>query len=537
MLDLNDLRAAVRAEGGFSRRLFFAYSATLATLPLWGRRVEGRVKKQAKFANNPFTLGVASGDPDHHSVVLWTRLAPQPLEDAGGMKPEFVEVRWEIADDPAMKNILHRGTTIATPQLGHSVHVVAEGLKPDRWYFYRFHCGDATSPVGQTRTLPEPTTLPHQLRFAFASCQHYEQGLYTAYEHMAKDDLDLMIHLGDYIYEYPASTKGVRRHAGPAKTKLLSLEDYRNRYAQYRSDQHLQTMHARCPWLVTWDDHEFDNNYANDISEKNDNPKTAVDPIEFLQQRASAYQAYYEHMPLRPGSLPRGPHLKLYRTASFGRLASFQVLDTRQYRTDQPNGDRPSDINDAALNPKATLLGAEQANWLKSALLKSTAIWNVLAQQVMMGMVDFAPGEAKLYSMDQWPGYAYERMRLMKWIADRKIPNPVVLTGDIHSHWVNELRVDDRKPEEPIVAAEFVGTSISSGGNGVKNPRGLETLLAENPCVKYHNRQRGYVRCTVTPKQWESDYVVVPEVLKPGGPAVVDAKFIVEAGTAGIKKG
>ena len=540
MLDLTKLRDAIRWEGGVSRRLFLAYGTALSAIPLLGTRVEGRVVRRPRLAADPFTCGVASGEPSSTGVVLWTRLAPEPLAVGGGMAPEKVEVKWELAEDEGMKSVVKGGVAVATPQLGHAVHVAAEGLKPDRWYYYRFHAGDATSPVGRTRTTPEPTATPEKLRFAFASCQHFEQGLFTAYEHMAKDELDLVIHLGDYIYEYPhnPNTKGklVRKHAGPAAGKIKTLEDYRNRHAQYRGDKLLQGMHARCPWLVTWDDHEFDNNYANLIQEEQPKGKAKADPADFLEQRANAYQAYYENMPLRPASLPRGPHMKLYRTSNFGRLASFQVLDTRQYRTDQPNNDRSSDINDEALNPKSTLIGAEQADWLKGALLRSPATWNVLAQQVMMGMADLAAGEKKQYSMDQWPGYAFERMRLMKWIAERKVPNPVVLTGDIHSNWVNELRVDDRRPEEPVVASEFVGTSISSGGNGQKDPKGLDVLLAENPFIKFHNRQRGYVRCTVTPNEWRSDYVVVPEVLEPGGAAEVPASFVVEAGRPGIKK-
>jgi len=540
VLDLTKLRDAIRWEGGVSRRLFLAYGTALSAIPLLGTRVEGRVVRRPRLAADPFTCGVASGEPSSTGVVLWTRLAPEPLAVGGGMAPEKVEVKWELAEDEGMKSVVKGGVAVATPQLGHAVHVAAEGLKPDRWYYYRFHAGDATSPVGRTRTTPEPTATPEKLRFAFASCQHFEQGLFTAYEHMAKDELDLVIHLGDYIYEYPhnPNTKGklVRKHAGPAAGKIKTLEDYRNRHAQYRGDKLLQGMHARCPWLVTWDDHEFDNNYANLIQEEQPKGKAKADPADFLEQRANAYQAYYENMPLRPASLPRGPRMKLYRTSNFGRLASFQVLDTRQYRTDQPNNDRSSDINDEALNPKSTLIGAEQADWLKGALLRSPATWNVLAQQVMMGMADLAAGEKKQYSMDQWPGYAFERMRLMKWIAERKVPNPVVLTGDIHSNWVNELRVDDRRPEEPVVASEFVGTSISSGGNGQKDPKGLDVLLAENPFIKFHNRQRGYVRCTVTPNEWRSDYVVVPEVLEPGGAAEVPASFVVEAGRPGIKK-
>jgi len=460
-------------------------------------------------------------------VVLWTRLATRPLEPDGGMPPEKVDVQWEIADDEGMKKVVRRGTAVAVPQLGHSVHVEADGLKPDRWYFFRFRAGDATSPLGRTRTLPEPAAKPDKLRFAFASCQHYETGLFTAYEHMAKDDLDLVFHLGDYIYEDAGRDKQVRKHLG---RETQTLEEYRIRYSQYRLDPLLQAMHARCPWFVTWDDHEFDNNYANDISEKKD-----VDPVEFLLRRANAYQAYYEMMPLRRRSLPHGPDLLLYRKASFGRLAEFLILDTRQYRTDQPNGDRPSEINEAALDRKATLLGRRQFNWLKASLLESTGEWNVFAQQVMMGMVDRTPGEKRLYSMDQWPGYAYERGQLLTFLQERRVSNPVVLTGDIHSNWVNDLRVDDRKPELPVVATEFVGTSISSGGNGTRQPKNLKELLEENPCVRFYNAQRGYVRCTVTPTAWRSDFQVVEEVTKPGAPIVTRASFVVEAGKPGAR--
>lgn len=551
MIDLKNLRSAIRYEGAFSRRLFLAYGSALSAVPFLGERSSLRAKPV--FAGNPFTLGVASGEPNETGFVIWTKLAPKPLEVAGGLPAEMYDVTWEVATDDKIADVVKRGTTTATPQLGHSVHVEVDGLKPDRWYFYRFRCGDAESPVGRTRTFPEATAKPSQLKFAFASCQHYEQGLFTAYEHMAKDNLDLVVHLGDYIYEYAGREKQIRKHAGK---KIYSLEDYRIRHNQYRSDPLLHGMHALCPWLVTWDDHEFENNYANGIAEKKAIPKTTTppgekeanpngmppvdklhyDPVEFLEQRANSYQAYYEMMPLRRMSVPRGPDMKIYRTSTFGRLAAFQVLDTRQYRSDQPNNDRPADLNEEALSPKQSMLGAKQAGWLKGSLLESQATWNILAQQVMMGLVDLASGPMKKYSMDQWPGYAFERMRLMQYIADRKIPNPVVLTGDIHSNWVNDLRVDDRDVNQPIVAAEFVGTSISSGGNGSKAaPKGLDTLLGENPFVKFHNRQRGYVRCTVTPTLWKSDYQIVEEVEKPGGEIITKASFVVEAGRPGVK--
>jgi len=538
VFDLSHIHDAVRSEGGVSRRLLLAYGSTLAALPALALRTCATDAKP-KFDANPFSLGVASGDPDSTSVVLWTKLAPKPLEADGGMKPETVAVVWEVAEDEAMTKVVAKGTALATPQLGHSVHVEAGGLKPDRWYWYRFRCVDAVSPVGRTRTFPAPDADPEKLKFAFASCQHYEQGLYTAYEQMAKDNLDLVFHLGDYIYEYPnrEAAKVVRKHTGPKDGKIKTLAEYRERHAQYRSDPLLHGMHALCPWFVTWDDHEFDNNYANDIQEEQPKGKAKADPVDFLVQRAAAYQAYYEFMPLRRRCLPKGPDMLLYRKASFGRLAEFFVLDTRQYRTDQPNNDGLKPLNEEALKATNTLLGKTQRGWLDAGLITSTAKWNVLAQQVMMAMVELSFGDWKGYSMDQWPGAAHERMALLKFLRDRKVPNPVVLTGDIHSNWANELRVDDRKHDEAVVAAEFVGSSISSGGNGPKQPAaGLDKMLEANPCVKFHDRQRGYVRCTVTPKAWTADYVEVADVLKPGGVVATAASFVVEAGSPAIKK-
>jgi alkaline phosphatase D len=531
MLDLSNLRDAVRHENGVSRRLFLAYASALAALPLLAHRSAAATRSAGvSFPADPFALGVASGDPDHAGMVLWTRLAPMPLAPDWGMKAEPVDVRWEVAEDDGMRRVVQSGSAVATPDLAHSVHVEVDGLKPDRWYWYRFRAGDATSPVGRTRTMPEPTATPAELRFAFASCQHYEAGLFTAYEAMAKDELDLVFHLGDYIYEGAGRDGAVRKHHGHA---THTLADYRSRHAQYRSDTLLQAVHAKCPWVVTWDDHEVANNYAGPFAS---NPKKGEDPAVFLQRRAAAYQAYYEAMPLRKRSLPRGPDMQLYRSASFGRLAEFQVLDTRQYRTDQPYDEQRHDITADAMNPKGTILGKGQRAWLERSLAKSPATWNVLAQQVMMGLVDHKAGPEHAYSMDQWPAYAHERIDFMRWVADRKVANPVVLTGDIHSNWVNDLRVDDRKPETPVVATEFVGTSISSGGDGVDKTKGLDTLLAENPCVKYHNAERGYVRCTVTPGRWRSDYVTVTQISKPGGKVQTRASFVTEAGRPGAKR-
>jgi alkaline phosphatase D len=527
MLDLSQLHHAVRHEGGVSRRLFLAYAASLSSSCVLASRARGAVTTPS-FPSNPFTLGVASGDPAPRGVVLWTRLAPQPLEPFGAMPAENVEVAWEVASDEAFRSIVSRGATTATPQLAHSVHVEVDGLEPDHWYWYRFRAGDAESPVGRTRTLPRRRAMADQVKFAFASCQHYETGYYTAYEHMAQDQLDLVFHLGDYIYEGGGRDDAVRKHVGP---EIRSLHDYRRRHALYKTDALLQAMHAECPWIVVWDDHEVENNYAGEIAEE-----LEVDPVDFLVRRANAYQAYYEHMPLRRRSLPRGPDMQLFRKFAWGRLAEFFALDTRQYRTDQPNGDGKRPLNGAATSKANSMLGARQRNWLEMGLLASEGAWNVLAQQVMMGVTDQSgPGADERYQMDVWPGYAYERNQLMRFLRQRRVPNPVVLTGDVHSNWVNELHIDDRREDSPLVATEFVGTSISSSGDGVDKIPEHDALLAENPNLRFHNAQRGYVRCTVTKDAWRSDYQVVEKVTTPGAPISTRASFVIESGRPGVQ--
>ena len=512
-----------------NRRSFVFATASLAAAALWSGRAFGAVVKSPKFSAYPFQLGVASGDPADDGFVLWTRLAPKPIED-GGMGTDPVEVSWMVCEDEAMSKVVKKGTRVATPDWAHSVHVEVEGLKPDRWYWYQFKAGNETSPKGRTRTMPAAKTLPERLKFAFASCQHYETGYYTAYEHMVRDGLDLVCHLGDYIYEGGIG-KGEGRVRQHNSKEIFTLADYRNRHALYKTDPALQAMHAAAPWLVTWDDHEFDNNCADLIPEEKSN-----NAVPFRQRRADAYKAYYEHMPLRRASLPQGPDMQLYRKVQFGRLAEFFVLDTRQYRTDQPCGDGRKWPCDEAMNPEATMLGKAQRDWLFKGLEKSSAGWNVLAQQIMMARVDRVTGAEEGYSMDQWPGYEMERRRVLRHFAEKKIKNPVVLTGDIHNHWANELVTNFDRPDAPPVATEFVGTSISSGGDGVDAPKTLPELLSENPWVKFHNNQRGYVRCEVTPGQWKTDFQVVDFVTKKDSPARTRASFVVESGRAVLNK-
>lgn len=484
-------------------------------------------RTRAVAADYPFAIGVASGDPTPDGFVIWTRLAPKPL-DGGGMPHENLQVRWQVADDESFTKIAAEGTAVATPELAHSVHVEVPGLEANRWFHYRFMFGDAESPTGRARTAPAADAAPNGLKLAFASCQHFESGYYTAYKHMVDDQPDLIAHLGDYIYEGPGKSTAFRTHVGPL---LRELTDYRNRHAQYKTDEQLQAAHAHCPWLVTWDDHEFANNCAGAISEKPDD-----DPTSYLFRRAAAYQAYYEHMPLRRSQLPHGPDMTLYRNVKFGRLAEFNILDTRQYRSDQPCGDGNKPPCDEVYDPKRTLLGDEQEQWLYRRLGESPATWNVLTQQIMIARVDRKAGDEIGYSMDQWPGYEASRQRLLKFFAEHPKLNSVAVAGDIHCNWANNLQVDSSVESSPVVAAEFVGTSISSGGDGGEQRKDTPQMLTENPFVKFFNDERGYVTCEFTPQTCTARYRTVPFVSKPDAPINTRATFVVEAGKPGLQK-
>ncbi len=483
------------------------------------------------FAAYPFSLGVASGDPAPRGVVLWTRLAPDPL-DGGGMPAEAVPVRWEVATDERFRSVVARGTETARPELAHSVHVETTGLRPGAEYFYRFKAGREISPVGRTKTAPAALSSPAELNFAFVSCQQYEHGYYTALRRLAEEDLDLVLHLGDYIYEYGpgeyvAPTGNVRDHSGP---EIVTLSDYRNRHAQYRSDADLRAAHQAVPWVVTWDDHEVENNYADEI------PEDDQDPVLFRERRAAAYQAYYEHMPLRLSSVPSGPDMRLYRRIGYGDLAAFNVLDTRQYRSDQAAGDGLKPPSAEQADPARTLTGAEQERWLLNGFARTQARWNVLAQQVFFAQLDFTPGDAESYNMDAWDGYLGSRDRVQAALQRFGVPNPVVLTGDVHANWANDLLADWSDPESAVIGSEFVGTSITSGGNGSDERADTDAVLAENPHIKFFNNLRGYVRCRVTPEEWRADYRVLPFVSEPGAAVSTRASFVIQDGLPGLQQ-
>ena len=497
-----------------------------------------RVIAQPKFSDNPFKLGVASGDPLPDSVVLWTRLAPEPLKGNGGMPSQRVPVQWQIATDENMSKVVRSGETTAEPELGHSVHAEVGGLEPDRWYWYQFKAGNESSPVGKTRTFPAPRDRPDSLAFAFASCQHYEQGYYTAYQHMAEEDLDLVFHLGDYIYEGDPSNDRPRQHAN---SEPVDIEGYRIRYAQYKTDPNLKAAHAAFPFICTWDDHEVDNDYADE------NSQDFTDPDQFLRRRAAAYQAYYEHLPLRTPK-PQGPELQLYRRFTFGDLAEFSVLDTRQYRSDQAcdgqgsGGGEPAgggqvvNVDDCQelFDPNRTLLGDRQERWLLDGLGRSRAQWNVLAQQYLVAALDEEPGSGRAFWTDDWDGYPPARSRILSFLQERQISNPVTIGGDIHSFWVSDLKPDFFDSNSPVVASEFVGTSIST--NGVPYEE-FSSYLPDNPHIKFfESRQRGYVRCTVDRQRWTSDLRVVDTVEQPNASIRTLRTYVVENGQPGAQR-
>jgi alkaline phosphatase D len=509
----------------FKRRDFLHAAPAVLLLAGW----PGKAWPQPAFSAYPFSLGVASGAPLQDGVALWTRLAPDPL-NGGGMPPLPVDVRWEVAHDEQFRRIARAGTASADPSFAHSVHVEVAGLEPARWYWYRFMAADAVSPVGRTRTAPAAGAPVDRFHFAFASCQQYEQGWYAAHRHMAEEDLDLVVFLGDYIYESSWGRAHVRKHEGP---EPYTLEQYRNRYALYKSDPDLQSSHARFPWIVTWDDHEVSNDYANDRSQD-------LDP-NFLVRRAAAYQAYYEHMPLRRSALPQGPNMRIYGRHDFGSLLQFHVLDDRQYRDHQPcvkPGRGGSNVVDEAncptrREPVRSMLGAAQEAWLEHGLAASKARWNIIAQQTLMAQMDRKPGPGQQFWTDGWDGYPAARRRLLDALALHRPSNPLVIGGDVHFSCVSDLKPDFDDPRQAAVATEFCGTSITSQGPAQAR---LDAQRADNPHVRFANSEkRGYVTLDITPKGCLSRLRVIENEKARDTPIATLASFTVENGRPGAE--
>jgi alkaline phosphatase D len=474
-----------------------------------------------------FALGVASGDPLPKSVILWTRLVADPRAADGGMGTAPVPVQWEVSSDEHFGDMVVAGTAVADPALAHSVHVDAQHLQPDNWYWYRFRVGDRTSPVGRTRTAPDGGPGGDKLTFAFASCQNRQDGYWTAYDHMADEDLDLVLFLGDYIYEGASDPHSVQPYTSPAPTDLPT---YRQRWSEYKADPTLQEVHRLFPWVVTWDDHEVANDYADD-SPEHTSPSDTAARTAFRARRAAAYQVFYEHQPVRLDP-PHGPDYRIYRQLAWGGLARFYVLDGRQYRSKQECLDQvvlsaAGPLCPAAERDDRTMLGLEQEAWLGNALADSRATWNVVAQQTVVSHVPFAgEGAGAIVNLDQWDGYPAARQRLVKQL--RTVGNPIVISGDIHLGGLGVITDDPDDPTTPAVATELVGTSISSS---FPIPDLVEQAAAKLPDVRYVNaHQRGYVVCTVTHDELRADFRVVSTVARPRARIATDAAWIVASG-------
>ena len=494
-----------------------------------------RLIAQPAYRQYPFQLGIASGDPSPDGFVIWTRLAPEPFAEDYGMPMAAVEVRYEVAEDRGFQTIVRQGTALARPELGHAVHVELNGLQPDRDYFYRFSSGDERTYRGRARTTPAPGASVDRLKFAVAGCQNYEEGYFTAYRHLAEENPDFVYCYGDYIYEYrdarvrswQGPVESVRRHYGQ---EVFSIGDYRRRYAQYKMDVDLQAAHAAAPWVCVWDDHEIENNWVGHIDEEN------IPSAIFRLRQQMAMQAYYEHMPLRLSSLPVGASMQIYRHMPWGDLADVNLLDTRQFRTDQPCDDMWGASCDEIRARDADVLGERQLDWLLGNMSRSEATWQVVAQQIMMMDLDRKPEEPGLQvNADSWAGYLVPRRRFLEEIQRRGLDSTIVLTGDEHQHFAGNLYRDGSDRSGAPIATEFVGTSITSGGDGMLQRGDMVEIQAANPQLVYNNYQRGYLLCEVTPTQWTTHHKVLERVSEKGAAVSIARSLAVAPGRPGVE--
>lgn len=479
-----------------------------------------------------FQHGVASGDPYATSVLLWTRVTSHADDYPGRNRGKDTQVRWEIATDEAFSNVVNSGITTATPDTDMTVKPEATGLQPYTPYFYRFTVlngdyADQISPVGRTRTAPSSGQDLAELRFALFSCANWEAGFFHAYRDMSqRGDIDYALCVGDYIYEYPrgeytGKTGAVRDHNPPHE--ITKLADYRERYAQYRTDRDLQAAHAACPWIVTWDDHEVANDtWANGA--ENHNPNEG----DFRARRDAAIQAYLEWLPIRATPFSEGGHI--YRNLNFGKLAELNMLDLRTYRNQQVGFINLKDVDDKS----RSMMGSEQFSWLAGKLESSSARWNLIGNSVMMTPVLIPPLEPQAhsavvqllgmpeqglpYNVDQWDGYAAERRRLVALLQQKGIDNTVWLTGDIHSSWATEVPVEPGAyPREGAAAVEFVTPSVTSSNidDILKLPE--DNALSQtvefaftnlNRYVKYLDMDsHGYAVVQITPDYAHADFI------------------------------
>ncbi len=493
----------------------------------------GRAHKPG-FLNDPFSLGIAAGDPSPDGAVIWTRLAPLPLDPDGGMPPAPVEVSYEVATDDRFGQVVRSGKVLARPESAHSVHVELTGMAPGRPFYYRFHAGAATSPTGRLSTAPAFGSELDRLRLAWASCQHYEQGFFTPYRDLVAQNPDLVIHAGDYIYESSWGPQ-IRRHAVPEPYALL---DYRMVHALYKLDPDLQAAHAAAPWVFIWDDHEVDNDYAGNVSEQGH-----VSVEDFFKRRVAAYRAFFEHQPLRHRSrvMPDGM-MRIWSQSSYGSMANIFLTDGRQFRspgacpTPEDHGGRviPASCPDLA-DESRTYLGYRQERWLRENFGRGPATWNLLVQPTLFSPFrgQSVDGEAGIWS-DGWDGYPAARKRLTDLFAQREGSNPIVLGGDTHCYWVSDVKTDYDDENARPVGAEFVTTSITSLRAGYER---IARHLPHNPHIKhFDNREHGYGLLDLYRDRAEVDLrVVATPRSRSGAAAHSQARFVVEAGNPGVR--
>ena len=432
--------------------------------------------------------------------------------------------------------MVQEGIAQAVPGLAHSVHAEVHGLPADQWFFYRFKVGKFISSVGRTRTFAQPGSDCRALKVAFASCQHYELGFFNSYAHMAAEQPDLVLFLGDYIYEYPPGKTGVRSVDGGW---CLSLSDYRKRYALYKQDLDLQKIHATCPWLVTWDDHEVQNDYAGLQEGSGGNALT-----DFKRRRAAAYQAYYEHMPLRSDvlvkglqGLDEGAEVRIYDHYRIGRLLGVSMLDCRQYRDPQvcTPGKKPGsgvvrkEACQELASAQRTMLGRQQEQWLEDKLSRSGEhIWNLVAQSTLFGPRVFRSRSGDQVWNDGWDGYPQARKSLLAQISRYQVPNPVILGGDVHSSWVGQIKEDYDQTDSKSLGVEFCITSISSY-DAQESPN----ILRTNPHFVFSDSTRkGYAMAEITPDEMRVHLRVVKDHRARSTDIETLASFMVRAGTA-----
>jgi alkaline phosphatase D len=480
------------------------------------------------FEKDPFALGVASGSPTPHSVVLWTRLLPvNTLRNPWG--EQVISVRWEMSTTADFSTIAQSGEAPAHPELAHSIHAEPQGLLSNQTYFYRFKVGRYQSPTGKTRTAPAQGARTESLRFAVASCQRYHSGAFTAYAHMLQDQPEMVLFLGDYIYEMGARQNEAR---GTWAYSARSLHDYRGLYELAKSDGDLQAMHAACPWLVIWDDHEVLNDYAGGSVRAGESGRIA-------RHMSWGYQAWYEHMPVPAsvltqgvkGLVEQGAELRIYDTLDWGDLARFYLFDMRQYRSNHVDcgiakGFKPNECADWQ-NPTRTMLGAEQERWFEAQLKTSNRMkWNLLAQTTVMSHYRLPLLGGVAWS-DCWDGYPVSRERLLGALQANQTPNPIVFGGDIHQNWISHVK--QRNYQVP----EFVVTSLTTQSLGSITAQDMQALSPD--CIFTDRHRRGYGLVNLTPESMQMDLRTMEAVAKSASTVETKHRFSVKAESAQIE--